>query len=112
MRSNDEIVDIIISEKDKQGLSLSELAKRVGMAKSALSRYFNRTREFPLNKAEQFADALGITSEYLLGFDEAEKFDDSDLVAAHSNIKLEDMTDEQLEEIKQFVEFVRKRDNL
>lgn len=69
MRSNDEIVDIIITEKDKQGLSLSELARRVGLAKSALSRYFNKTREFPLNKAKDFADALGIPVEYLLGFE-------------------------------------------
>lgn len=50
MRSNSEIIDIIIYEKDKRQLSLSELARRVGVAKSALSRYFNKTRQFPLNK--------------------------------------------------------------
>ena len=37
------------------------------MAKSAISRYFNRTREFPLNRADQFAKALGLETEYLLG---------------------------------------------
>ena len=67
MRSNSEIIDIIIYEKDKRQLSLSELARRVGVAKSALSRYFNKTRQFPLNKVEDFANALGETSEYLLG---------------------------------------------
>ena len=67
MRSNSEIIDIIIYEKDKRQLSLSELARRVGVAKSALSRYFNKTRQFPLNKVEDFANALGVTSEYLLG---------------------------------------------
>lgn len=67
MRSNSEIIDIIIYEKDKRQLSLSELARRVGVAKSALSRYFNKTRQFPLNKVEDFASALGVTSEYLLG---------------------------------------------
>lgn len=67
MRSNSEIIDIIIYEKDKRKLSLSELARRVGIAKSALSRYFNKTRQFPLNKVEDFASALGVTSEYLLG---------------------------------------------
>lgn len=50
-------------------MSLSELARQVGMAKSALSRYFNKTREFPINKVEEFAKALGTTSEYILGFD-------------------------------------------
>ncbi|EOS8032141.1 helix-turn-helix transcriptional regulator, partial [Enterococcus hirae] len=55
MRSNDEIVEIIDLKRKEKELSISELARRVGMAKSALSRYFNRTREFPLNRVEEFA---------------------------------------------------------
>ncbi|EMF0074972.1 helix-turn-helix domain-containing protein [Enterococcus hirae] len=70
MRSNDEIVEIIDLKRKEKELSISELARRVGMAKSALSRYFNRTREFPLNRVEEFAKVLGISSEYLLGFEE------------------------------------------
>lgn len=68
MRSNSEIIDILISEKDKKGLSLSELARRTGVAKSAMSRYLNKTRQFPLNKAQEFANVLGISVEYLLGY--------------------------------------------
>ena len=60
-------------EKDKQGLSISELARRVNMAKSAVSRYFNYTREFPLNRADDFARVLNITPEYLLGVNENKK---------------------------------------
>lgn len=71
MRNNDDIIRVLNEERTKQNLSISELSRRVGMAKSALSRYFNKTREFPLNKAEDFASALGITSEYLLGFEES-----------------------------------------
>lgn len=67
MRSNSEIIDIIVLEKDKQDLSLSELARRVGLAKSAMSRYLNKTRQFPLNRAQDFANVLGISVEYLLG---------------------------------------------
>lgn len=37
------------------------------MAKSAVSRYFNYTREFPLNRADDFAKVLHITPEFLLG---------------------------------------------
>ena len=70
MRSNDEIITILTELKNKKKISLSELAREVGMAKSALSRYFNRTREFPLNKVEDFACALHTTSEYILGFEE------------------------------------------
>ena len=67
LRNNKEIIDILTQEKDKQGLSISELARRVNMAKSAVSRYFNYTREFPLNRADDFAKVLHITPEYLLG---------------------------------------------
>ncbi len=70
MRTNEEIVSIIEKRTEEQGLSLSELARRVGMAKSAISRYFNRTREFPLNKVNDFARALGLKPEYILGFEE------------------------------------------
>ena len=73
MRTNKEIVNILKEEKDKQGLSISELARRVDMAKSAVSRYFNYTREFPLNRADDFARVLNITPEYLLGVNENKK---------------------------------------
>lgn len=71
MRTNDEIIQILTQLKDDKGLSLSELARRVGMAKSGLSRYFNKTREFPLNRVNEFANALGVSPEYILGFDES-----------------------------------------
>ncbi|MDF0038039.1 helix-turn-helix transcriptional regulator, partial [Staphylococcus pseudintermedius] len=72
MRSNDEIISILKVAMDEKNLSLSELARRAGVAKSAVSRYLNLTREFPLNRAEDFAKALGISTEYLLGFNKSE----------------------------------------
>jgi len=70
MRTNDEIINILIKLKEEKGYSLTELAKKVGMAKSALSRYFNKNREFPLNRVNEFAKALGVTAEYILGFED------------------------------------------
>lgn len=67
MHSNDEIMDVLDRLKKEKDLSISEIARRVGMAKSAVSRYFNRTREFPLNRAEDFARVFGISAEELLG---------------------------------------------
>ncbi|TGY51638.1 XRE family transcriptional regulator [Ligilactobacillus murinus] len=69
MKNNREIVDQIILLAKQQGLSLSELARRVGMAKSAVSSYFNKTREFPLNRLTAFASALNVSPEELLGID-------------------------------------------
>lgn len=69
MRSNDEIIDLLNQLKEEKNLSISEIARRVGMAKSAVSRYFNRTREFPLNRVDDFAKAFGVKPEYILGLD-------------------------------------------
>ncbi|MCP0885749.1 XRE family transcriptional regulator [Ligilactobacillus sp. WILCCON 0076] len=67
MKSNEEVIDSIIRISKTQHLSISELARRTEMAKSAISKYFNKTRAFPLNRLEQFAKALGVTPEELLG---------------------------------------------
>lgn len=67
MRNNEEIINLIKQLCEEKNISLSELARRTGMAKSGISRYFNKTRTFPLNRAEDFAKALGISTEYLIG---------------------------------------------
>ena len=43
------------------------MQEKTNMAKSGISRYFNKTRTFPLNRADAFANALGVTTEFLLG---------------------------------------------
>jgi repressor (phage associated) len=73
MRTNDEIISLIQEEAKKKGMSMSELARRVGIAKSTMSRYFNKTREFPLNKADDFARIFNITPEFLLGIQKENK---------------------------------------
>lgn len=89
-------------------MSLSELARRVGMAKSAVSRYLNLTREFPLNRAEDFANALHISTEYLLGFDGSEQTRQQDTMAAHFD--KEGLTEEEIEEVNKFIEWIKNRD--
>lgn len=67
MRTNDEIIELIKELSAKKNISLSELARQTNMAKSGISHYFNKTRTFPLNRADAFAKALGVTPEFLLG---------------------------------------------
>jgi phage repressor protein C with HTH and peptisase S24 domain len=103
MRNNDEIIALLIELKDRKGLSLSELARRVGMAKSALSRYFNKTRDFPLNKVNEFAAALDVTPEYILGFDEKNEetgdiLDIYDALTENRKAKVYSFAKQQLEE--------------
>ncbi|MFV8044362.1 XRE family transcriptional regulator [Streptococcus pluranimalium] len=67
MNTNDDIIQLITERKEELGLSLSELSRQVGMAKSAVSCYLNKTREFPLNRIPQFSRALDLIPETLLG---------------------------------------------
>lgn len=67
MRSSKEIGKIIFSLADNKNMSISELARRVDLAKSTLSRYKSNQRDFPINDIGKFASALNVSVEYLLG---------------------------------------------
>jgi len=123
VRTNEEIVTIIENRTKEKGLSISELARRVDMAKSAISRYFNRTREFPLNKVDDFAKALDLESAYILGFSK-EKTQLSDINTIYNDLepvrqkRVFKFAEEQLEEQRQSEEAddiliaAHKNDNL
>lgn len=70
MRKNSEIISIIRQKLDEKEMSISELARQVGMSKSTISRYMNESREFPVNKVNLFAKVLNLEPEYILGFSE------------------------------------------
>ena len=70
MNSNSEVVELVKKMTAEQNMSMSELARRVGIAKSAISRYFTGTRELPLNRIGDFASALHTTPNFLLGVKE------------------------------------------
>lgn len=104
MRSNDEIISLIQESIDEKGLSMSELARRVGIAKSTMSRYFNKTREFPLNRVDDFARVLNVTPEYLLGIQKERDVDQAKIISIYNKLeqprqeKVLDFAKEQLEE--------------
>lgn len=100
MRTNSEIVDIIIGLCNQKGWSLSEFARKLDLPKSSISRYFNKSRQFPINKINKFADTLGVSSEYLLGI----KISNNDLLDIYNKLdskrqtKVYDFATEQLNE--------------
>lgn len=67
MRSNDEVVEYVNNLRKQRGMSINELARETGLAKSSLSRYFNKTHGFPVNKVNVFAKALHVKPEEILG---------------------------------------------
>lgn len=46
---------------------MSEFARKLDLPKSSISRYFNKSRQLPINKINLFSDVLGVSPEYLLG---------------------------------------------
>ena len=100
MRTNSEIVDIIIDLCNQRGRSLSEFARKLDLPKSSISRYFNKSRQLPINKINLFADTLGVSSEYLLGI----KISNNDLLDIYNKLdskrqtKVYDYASRQLEE--------------
>lgn len=100
MRTNAEIVDLIIDLYNQKGWSLSEFARRLQLPKSSLSRYFNKSRQFPINKVHIFAEVLGVSSEHLLGI----KISHNDLLDIYTQLdsnrqsKVYDFASRQLDE--------------
>lgn len=108
MRNNDEIISVISKLMDKQNLSTSELARRTDMAKSTVSRYLNKSREFPLNRADDFAKVLKVTPEYLLGLEEKKQTNSFETIAAHLDGEL---TEEQWKKVFEYARFIQDSDN-
>lgn len=100
MRTNSEIVDIIIDLCNQKGWSLSEFARKLDLPKSSISRYFNKSRQLPINKINLFSDTLGVSSEYLLGI----KISNTDLLDIYNKLdskrqsKVYDFASRQLDE--------------
>ena len=67
MRTSTEVVDYLNTLRNQQNVSISELARRVKMSKSTVSLYFNKTRDFPVNRLGEFSKALHTTPEQVLG---------------------------------------------
>lgn len=114
MRTNDEIIELIKELCAEKNISLSELARKTNMAKSGISRYFNKTRTFPLNRADSFAKALGVTPEYLLGVKPTKKepdFSETDLRRMAENAKTFDgkpLNEDDIEAIQNIIEIYLK----
>ena len=55
---------------EKSGLSYVELEKRTGIAKSSIQRYVSgTTKKIPVDAIQSIAQAVGVSSKYILGWD-------------------------------------------
>jgi transcriptional regulator with XRE-family HTH domain len=57
----------LLAAREKRGLSQGDLAKRSGLQASAISHFETGTRKPSFDNLRRLADALHVTTDYLLG---------------------------------------------
>lgn len=86
----------------KSGLSQKDVAEKIGVAKSTYSLYESGNREPNVNTIKKIADFLKVSADSLLGLE-----DEPTTIAAHFDG--DEYTEEELDEIRQFAEFVKNK---
>lgn len=88
--------------REQRGLSQKEMSERIGVAKSTYSLYESGNREPNVQTIKKIADTLNVSADMLLGIEE-----ENNVIAAHFDG--DEFTESELEEIKQFAEFVKNK---
>jgi transcriptional regulator with XRE-family HTH domain len=74
----------------RNSLTLLEIEKRTGIKKSSMQRYASgETGKIPLSVIEKLADLFGVSSEYLMGWDEKERTPDKPELTEGERVLLE-----------------------
>lgn len=88
--------------REQKGLSQKDVAEKIGVAKSTYSLYESGNREPNVQTIKKISDVLGVSADELLGIDVTPT-----TLAAHFDG--DEYTEDELNEIKQFAEFVKNR---
>ena len=90
-----------------------ELHEKTGISESLLSKYLSNNAVARQKKLTLLADALDVNEVWLMGYDvpmEKETISNNDFrYANHNGINTEGLTQEEIEEINQFVEFIKNK---
>lgn len=100
----DKFNDNLKKAREFKGMSQKDVAEKIGVAKSTYSLYESGNREPNVQTIKKIADVLSTSADKLLGLEEEPQVD---TLAAHFDAQ--EFTDDELEEIKNFVEFVKNK---
>ncbi|BDH62350.1 transcriptional regulator [Lysinibacillus sp. PLM2] len=93
----------------QRSISVKILEERLDFPNNTIYQW--KTRTPGTDKLEKVADYFNVSMDYLLGRTDVKEIPDSvDTIAAHHDG--EDWTDEELQEIERFKEFVRMKRNI
>lgn len=93
--------------REQRGMSQPQLAKELNVATSTIGMWETGKRGLKDESLRILADFFNVTTDYLLGRTE-DKEKAPTLVAAHLD---DDLTEEQLDEVKNFIDFIKQRDH-
>ena len=100
-----EIMNRMKSRREELDMSYQTLSDKVGISKSTLQRYETGSiKNMPIDKLEDIAKALNVSPSSLMGWDEPSE---PTTIAAHFDGS--EYTEDELDEIRQFAEFVKNK---
>lgn len=103
---NIEVGKRLFKERTSKGLTRAEIGLLVSLHESTVKRYEDGDiKSLSIEKIEHFAKALNTSAAYLMGWED--KQDDIQTIAAHH--EGDEWTDEELDEIEAFKQFVRSK---
>lgn len=98
-----EFGDRIAQLRKRENLTQEGLAKKIGITRASLSHYEKNRREPDYDTLNKLANFFNVSTDYILGREEQK--DDVETIAAHH--ESENWSQDELEEIERFKEFVR-----
>lgn len=97
----------IINLRESKDWSQAELARRLDVNKSVMNRIESGERKVSSDELKKLSDIFDVSTDYLLGRTDVKEKSPT-LVAAHLD---DDLTEEQLDEVKNFIDFIKQRDH-
>lgn len=88
--------------RERRGLTQKEMSEQIGVAKSTYSLYESGNREPNVQTIKKIADVLNVSADELLGLE-------NDAIAIAAHFDGEEFTADELNEIRQFAEFVKNK---
>lgn len=79
MSASENLINNLINQRELKNWSQAELARRVGMDSSYISKIESGTRKVSSNELDKFAEVFGVSTDYLLGRPEKADDDQVDL---------------------------------
>jgi transcriptional regulator with XRE-family HTH domain len=93
----------------ERGITIVDLEEKVGFGRNSI--YSWKKNKPSSDKLEKVADFFNVSTDYLLGRTDNKRFDEKkndpyEVIAAHLD---EDVSDKELEDIKNFIEFIKSK---